>query len=67
MQHAVMRSQQKLEKFLGIIKRKQRPFVKSHHVKNIFAILLENTLISEMCFLLPNYGKPKIPLALRKQ
>ena len=42
-----MRSQRGLN-VQGKMKRKQRPCVKSHHTKDIFAILLENSLISEM-------------------
>ena len=47
-----MRSQQKTEKVKGTIKRKQRPWVKSHRIEDTFAILLQNSLILEMCSLL---------------
>ena len=41
--------------------------MKSHHTKDIFAILLENSLIFELCSLLPNYGKGKVLLGLCQQ
>ena len=37
------------------------------HMKDIFAILLLSSLISEMCSLLLNYGKRKAPLGLCEQ
>ena len=49
------------------MKREQRHRVKSHHVKDSFVIFLQNSSISEMCFLLPNYRKRKAPLGSRKQ
>ena len=46
--------------------KKQPHCVQSHHTRH-FAILLENSLKLEMCFLLPNYGKCKAPLGSCQQ
>ena len=54
MQHTEMHGQQGLEKVSEQIKNKQHPCVKWYQMENIVTILLQNTLISEMCFLLPN-------------
>ena len=62
-----MHSQPGLEEVQVEIKSKQRHCVKSHHKKDIFAILLENILISQMCFLLLNYGKRKALLGSCQQ
>ena len=62
-----MRSQQGFEKVKRTIKRNQRLCVKSHHIKDIYAILIQNSLVSQMYSLLPNKGIHKAPLASRKQ
>ena len=62
-----MRSQRGLDKILEEIKKNQRHCVKSHHKKDIFTILLENSLISKISFLFPNYGKRKASLGLCQQ
>ena len=41
--------------------------MKSHHTKNSFAFLIEKSLLSKMCFLLPSYGKHKAPLGSFQQ
>ena len=67
MQHKVIHSQQGLEKLSEQIKSKQRPCVKSHHMENIFIILLQNTIISEIVFSTSKLRETQDSLALRKQ
>ena len=62
-----MRSQKELEKVEREIQRKQRHCVKLHDTKDIFAIFIKSSLISEMCSLFPNYGKHKAPLGSCQQ
>ena len=45
----IRRSQQGLEKVQGDVKRKQYPCVKSHYIKDISAILVQNFSTAEHC------------------